>query len=111
MANARGEKFEPHLVRLITSLKARDVELAVQMLLDYIDEKAAPVPAPVIGESEAFDLFRTFVRDNAKALRLIAHWGDGRCGALHEVLLNELQGKSLFDGAVPGFSDDRSASS
>lgn len=96
MADATREKLEPHLVHLIASLKRGDVELAVQLLLDYIDAKAAPVPAPVIGESEAAALFKTFVRDNAKALRMVANWGDGECGWLHEVLLNELQGKSLF---------------
>lgn len=64
-------------------------ETAISTLLDYIDDKAGP--AQVVGESEAFELFRTFVRQNAKALRMVAHWGDGRCGALLEVLVAELQ--------------------
>lgn len=100
--------LEPHLVNLIAGLRREQVTLAVHLLLNYIDEGRG-LPVPFIGESGAFELFRTFVRQNAAALRMVAHWGDGECGALHEVLLNELQGKSLFTGAVRGFADDGSA--
>lgn len=106
--------LEPRLIHLICGLRQEQVTEAVAILLDYIDASRAPQPAPVIGEADAMALFKTFVRDNAKALRLVAHWGDGACGALHEVLLNELQGKSLFggprasgpDGAFPLFPED-----
>ena len=43
-------------------------------------------------EDEAIALFDNFVRQNADNLRLIGHWGDGRCGALAERMANILYG-------------------
>jgi len=84
--------LEPRVVDLISGLRRPRVEEAVGLLLDYIDAQAAP--ARVSSDTEAFALFRGFVVANAEALRMVAHWGDGRCGALHEVLLAELQNAS-----------------
>lgn len=88
--------IEPVIVDAICRLEREQVKEAVALLLDYIDAHAVPVPPPVIGESEAFAMFRTWVSDNAKALQMVANWGDGHCGALHEVLLAELQNASTI---------------
>ena len=85
------EVLEPRLVDLIAGLRRHQVEEAVGLLLDYIDAQAGPAMPAVIGEIEAFELFRTFVHDNAKALHMVAPWGDGRCAGLLEVLVAELQ--------------------
>ena len=110
------EVLEPRLVDLIAGLRRHQVEEAVGLLLDYIDAQAGPAMPAVSGESEAFELFRTFVRDNAKALRMVAHWADGRCScaALLEMLVAELQladSKSLASreraaGTSPLFVED-----
>lgn len=106
--------LEPRLVDLIAGLRRHQVEEAVGLLLDYIDDKAGPAVPAVVGEAEAFELFRTFVRENAKALRMVAHWGDGRCGALLEVLVAELQhadstlpaGREHAAGTTPMFAEE-----
>lgn len=47
-------------------------------------------------ERSAVELFESFVKDNKQALRLIAPWGDGRCGWMLSVLLRELLGEDRF---------------
>jgi hypothetical protein len=41
-------------------------------------------------DSAAIAFFRELVIQNRAQLRLVAHWGDGRCGAMLEVLQQEL---------------------
>lgn len=43
-------------------------------------------------EQRAWDLFDKFLRDNRAELLLIAHQGDGRCGALHQRMADILIG-------------------
>jgi len=49
-------------------------------------------------ERVAEALFRSFVRENADALRLIAHWGDGAGGYLAKIVCDEVGVRVL---AVP----------
>lgn len=49
-------------------------------------------------ELEAMNTFRAFVRENAALLRVVAHWGDGECGALLEVLKAELLSRGTARG-------------
>jgi len=49
-------------------------------------------------EKEAILLFSDFVKDNADTLRVIAHWGDGQCGYLRDLLMDGLG----IVPAVPG---------
>lgn len=79
------------LVDAICVLERPGVAEALGLLFDYIDARAA-ARVPFIGERGAMEMFRTFVRENAEALRMVASWGDGECGALHDVLRKELQG-------------------
>lgn len=97
------EVLEPRLVDLIAGLRRHQVEEAVGLLLDYIDAQAGSAMPAVIGESEAFELFRTFVRDNADARRVVVPWGDGRCAALLEVLLAS---RERAAGTSPVFAED-----
>lgn len=41
-------------------------------------------------EKRAMSLFEGFVREHREELRLVAHFGDGRCGALLMILQEEL---------------------
>ncbi|WP_399696577.1 hypothetical protein [Xenophilus sp.] len=55
-------------------------------------------------EREAMDTFRSFVRENAALLRVVAHWGDGECGALLDVLKAELLSRGTPEGRAPDAS-------
>ena len=41
-------------------------------------------------EQKAVTLFTRFVEENAEELKLIAHWGDGHCGYMLQVLQEKL---------------------
>lgn len=41
-------------------------------------------------EREAVSLLRSFIRENADAMRMIAHWGDGEAGYIAKVFCEEL---------------------
>jgi len=118
--------LEPHLVNLIAGLRRHQVEEAVALLLDYIDAQSSAartqiqvvtvttsqadhLAIPTVADAQAFEMFRTFVRTNAPALRLVASWGDGECGALHEVLRKELQGWAPSLAAMPLFPEEGGA--
>lgn len=52
-------------------------------------------------EREAMNTFRSFVREKAALLRVVAHWGDGECGALLDVLKAELLSRGTPEGRTP----------
>lgn len=59
--------------------------------LDIERARAARVDAEAELEREAIAAFTEFVEENADLLRRVAHWGNGRCGALLDILQRTLQ--------------------
>ena len=46
--------------------------------------------AAIQAENRAVEFFRQLIRENSDLIRPIAHWGEGRCGYLAEILQEEL---------------------
>ena len=41
-------------------------------------------------EKNAIDMFEQFIIDNAEELKIVARWGDGKCGYLADIMIEHL---------------------
>ena len=48
--------LQPRLVHLISGLRVHQVEEAVQLLLDYVDQAASPAPRPSIHRAKPMEI-------------------------------------------------------